>query len=148
MESYKTFKVNLPNGKDKNVTIKIHKNKNDYFLTDDKIWVRNFAKTNVKPLDINNFYNEKEIQLLLDNEIKNHELQTFDFASEIKQNKKVLIISDGYGFQNSSTWLDQIPNDVKIIANYGACRFWNSKRMPNYMVATNPFSDEIGRAHV
>ena len=143
MESYKTFKVNLPNGKDKNVTIKIHKNKNDYFLTDDKIWVRNFAKTNVKPLDINNFYNEKEIQLLLDNEIKNHELQTFDFASEIKQNKKVLIISDGYGFQNSSTWLDQIPNDVKIIANYGACRFWNSKRMPNYMVATNPFSDAL-----
>jgi hypothetical protein len=68
MEFYKTFKVNLSENRDKNVTIKIHKNKNEYFLTDDKIWIRNFAKSNVKPVDINNFYSESEIQLLLINE--------------------------------------------------------------------------------
>lgn len=143
MEFYKAFKVNLPDGKDKNVTIKIHKNKNDYFLTDDKIWIRNFAKTNVKPLDINNFYSENEIQLLLSNEIKNSEVQTFDLLSEIKDTKKILIISDGYGFKEANTWLDDLPKDIKIIANYGACRFWNSKRLPNYMFVTNPFDDAL-----
>lgn len=143
MEFYKTFKVNLPDGKDKNVTIKIHKNKNDYFLTDDNIWVRNFAKTTAKPLDINNFYSENEIKMLLDNEVKNSELQTLDLFSELKDTKKVLIISDGYGFDKSSKWLDELPNDVKIIANYGACRFWKAKRLPSYMLVTNPFSDAL-----
>jgi hypothetical protein len=143
MQFYKTFKVNLPSGKEKNIVIKSHKNKNEYFFTDDKIWVRNFAKTNVKPSDINNFYSEEEIQMLLNNEVKNNEIQTLDLMSEIKDFKKVLIISDGYGFKDASTWLDQIPNDVKIIANYGACRFWNSKRLPNYMLVTNPFDDAL-----
>jgi hypothetical protein len=143
MEFYKTFKVNLPENRDKNVTIKIHKNKNEYFLTDDKIWIRNFAKSNVKPVDINNFYSESEIQLLLINETKNHEVETFDFTSEIKTCKKILIISDGYGFKDSSQWIDQLPSDVKIITNYGACRFWNAKRLPDYMVITNPFDDAL-----
>ena len=53
MQSYKSFKVNLPNNKEKNVTIKLHKNKNDYYLTDENIWVRNFLKQNVVPKDIN-----------------------------------------------------------------------------------------------
>jgi len=143
MEFYKTFKVNLPEGKEKNVTIKSHKNKNDYFLTDDKIWVRNFFKLNAKPIDINNFHTEDEIKLLLSNEIKNQETVTFDFASEIKNSKKALIISDGFGFNDFSNIINQIPSDVKIIANYGACRFWNSKRLPNYMVITNPFDDAL-----
>lgn len=143
MEFYKTFKVNLPSKKEKNVTIKLHKNKNDYFLTEDKIWIRNFSKINAKSLDINNFYNDKEIQLLLSNEIKNNEIQTFDFMSEIKNTKKILIVSDGYGFQNFHEWIDKLPSDVKIIANYGACRFWNAERLPNYMVITNPFDDAL-----
>ena len=33
IQSYKSFKVNLHNNKEKNVTIKLHKNKNDYYLT-------------------------------------------------------------------------------------------------------------------
>ena len=143
MEFYKTFKLKIPNNKEKNITIKIHKNKNEYFLTDDKIWVRNFAKNNAKPIDINNFYSESEIKTLLDNEIKNQELQTFDFSSELKESKKILIISDGYGFENAAEWLNNIPNDVKIIANYGACRYWDSKRLPNYMIMNNPFEDAL-----
>jgi len=143
MESYKTFKVNLPDNKEKNITLRQHKNKNDYFFTDDKIWIRDFSKVNAKPIDINNFYSESEIKMLLINETKNQEIQTFDFTSEIKTNKKVLIISDGLGFKDAASWIDTIPSDVKIITNYGACRFWNSKRLPNYMVITNPFDDAL-----
>jgi hypothetical protein len=143
MQFYKNFKVNLPEGKEKNVIIKLHKNKNEYFLTDDKIWVRNFTKTGIKPVDINNFYSEKEIQLLLNNEVKNGEIQTLDLMSEIKNIRKVLIISDGYGFDETEKLLASLPNDVKIIANYGACRFWDFKRLPNYMVITNPFDDAL-----
>lgn len=143
MEFYKNFKVNLPANKEKNVSIKIHKNKNEYFLTEDKIWVRNFAKIGIKPIDINNFYFEKEIQMLLDNEIKNGELQSLDLMSELKDVKKILIISDGYGFKEAGNLIEQLPNDVKIITNYGACRFWEFKRLPNYMVITNPFDDAL-----
>lgn len=143
MDFYKTFKLKIPNNKEKKIVIKIHKNKNEYFLTDDKIWVRNFAKSNAKPIDINNFYSESEIKILLENELRNQEIKTFDFSSEVKENKKILIISDGYGFENSFNWIDKVPSDVKIIANYGACRRWNSKRLPNYMVMNNPFEDAL-----
>ena len=81
--------------------------------------------------------------MLLNNEIKNSELSTLDLMSEIKDAKKILIISDGYGFENAKLWIDQLPNDVKIVANYGACRFWNFKRLPNYMVVNNPFDDAL-----
>ena len=141
MDFFKTFKVNLAEKKEKTVTIKLHKNKNEYFLTSDKIWVRNYNKINANPIDINNLYNENEIEMLLANEIKNNELSTLDLMSELKEIKKILIISDGFGFEDSEKLISNLPNDVKIIANYGACRFWKHKRLPNYMVATNPFDD-------
>jgi hypothetical protein len=143
IQSYKSFKVNLHNNKEKNVTIKLHKNKNDYYLTDENIWVRNFLKQNVVPKDINNFYGKEEVKTLLENEMVNQEIQTLDFFSETITHKKILIISDGFGFSDSSSWLDRLPKDVKIITVYGASRFWKSKRLPDYMVFTNPFEDSL-----
>ena len=115
MQFYKTFKVNLPSGKDKNIVIKSHKNKNEYFFTDDKIWVRNFAKTNVKPSDINNFYSEEEIQMLLNNEVKNNEIQTLDLMSEIKDFKKVLRWYDY--FENESNLIILDINDCRTLGD-------------------------------
>lgn len=141
--TYKTFKVRLEDNKEKSITIKLHKNKNEYFLTEDNIWVRNFFKSNVTPKDINNFYKQNEIDVILQNEIKNQEKNMLDFFSETINHKKILIIADGYGFQNSSEWLDKLPTDIKIITVYGASRFWNSKRLPNYMVLTDPFETSL-----
>lgn len=137
----KTTRVKLGENKYQDILIKQHKNNNEYLLNKDGIWIRNFCKKNCVAKDINQLYGKHEIEILLQNEHNNQKSSFIDYFSENIVNKKVLIISDGWGYNPNNYWIDNIPEDVKIISVHGSLRFWKNNRLPNYYVFTNPFDN-------
>lgn len=143
MQALKKQRIKISDNVYQDIFIKQHKNKNEYLLTKDNIWIRNFTKTNCLAKDINNLYEKSEIEILLQNEINNQRTNYIDLFSENIANKKVLIISDGFGYNQTNYWINNIPKDVKIMCVHGSLRFWKNQRLPNYYTFTNPFDSSI-----
>ena len=143
MHRLKTQRVKLGENNYQDIIIKNHANNNDYFLNKDNLWIRNFGKRNCVAEDINNLYEKSEIEILLQNEVNNQKSKYIDLFSENITNKKVLIISDGFGYSSQNYWIDNIPSDVKIICVHGSLRFWKNQRLPDYYVFTNPFENSM-----
>ena len=51
--------------------IKKHSNGNQYLLTEQNMWVRNFDKSHVSYLDINKTITDKDHFIFLENEVQN-----------------------------------------------------------------------------
>ena len=68
-------------GEKETVNVKVNEDRNEYSKSDD-IWIRNPNKQNVSPIDINNYFNEEEIKILVENEIKNSKLNIPDIEIE------------------------------------------------------------------
>ena len=119
--------------------IKKHSNKNEYLLTYAGMWVRNFHKMNVPYIDINKITQTNEYALLLKNEIINTKNRYAWIDSEDFQHDKIVIVSDGYKFEEMNKVLEKLPKDVAIMAVNGALTKWKGSRTPTYYVVNNPY---------
>lgn len=115
---------------------------NQYCLTKNNMWVRNFTIDQVPFCDINKTIEKKDYFLFLQNETKNSlEKYTWIDSEEI-QMTDVLIVSDGYDFERKHKILENIPKDVTIIGVNGALSKWNvASRNINWYVANNPYEE-------
>lgn len=128
--------------------IKKHKNRNDYINTSDGVWVRNFAKTGVSPIDINNFLSEEDYRYVLNNEFKNRKVRFSDLLQKDKYQNAV-IVSDGFDFESKQEILAKLSyKEVAIIATNGALRDWKLvgqkavlKRAITWFVVNNPYPE-------
>lgn len=122
--------------------IKKTTNGNQYLLTPQNKWVRNFTNTKMPFVDINNTIESKDHFVFLQNEVKNGfgRMQWID--SEIISHQDILIVSDGYDFHEKHKILANLPKSVIIIAVNGALAKWNvSNRAINYYVVNNPYAE-------
>lgn len=132
--------------------IKKHKNKNQYYLTEDEIWVRNFTMPNSQYADINNDINI-DYKFILDNEVKNNMMKLSQIDGENINFNKIIIVSDGFNFIKDQEILSKINKDVAILAVNGALNKWKligslcpeglSKRMINYYIINNPYEEAM-----
>ncbi len=123
--------------------IKNHINRNDYCLSKSGHWVRDFTKRMVKPHDINDISTLDDIKLMIENEFKNEikKYQSLENSGGMSHDK-IVIIGDGYGFENSMKLIEELPSDVVIIGVNGAFAKWMSeKRRLNYYVINNPYQE-------
>lgn len=121
-------------GEKETVNVKVNEDRNEYSKSDD-IWIRNPNKQNVSPIDINNYFNEEEIKILVENEIKNSKLNIPDIEIENFNWETVVIVSNGYGFyKNHKNIFDKINISQKkvVLSVNNSLRFWESAKVPQY----------------
>lgn len=121
--------------------LKKHRNKNDYVLAKGGIWIRDFTKPMIKAIDINNIISIPDMQIMLRNEMTNHEklyqkIETEDFTHE-----NIVIIGDGYNHKEKQTLLEALPADVAVIGVNKAFSTWDCSRRLNYYVVNNPYEE-------
>lgn len=131
--------------------MRIKKFKNNEYVFCDGIWVRNFCKTS-SPLDINSISPE-DIEILLQNELLNARtsgLQLDDLNSVEMRN--LIIISDGYGWNEKQFVLGGIPNTLaKTIGVNGSLAKWKMvgeksevQRTMTFYLVNNPYGECMG----
>lgn len=120
--------------------IKRHANGNQYLLTPQNKWVRNFANRNAPFIDLNETISQQDHFQFLQNEVQNgfNRMQWVD--SEKLYHDDIVIVSDGYGFAKKQALLSKLPKNVTIIGVNGALAKWeNAGRSINYYVVNNPY---------
>src|SRR5688572_2433845 len=95
--------------------IKTHRNRNDYYYAGHGLWVRNFTKKNVTPMDINDLVPGQDMPILLNNENTNQNKMLQRIDTESFRHSKMVIVSDGYKFKELHKSLDRLPSDVVIM---------------------------------
>lgn len=125
--------------------IKKHASKNEYLRAGD-VWVRNFAKPKMFPLSINQMYAKEDFQHIISNENKNSKYPMISDENIVF--RKLVIISDGYGFAERHKIIQKFPKEVGVLAVNGALRQWTlmsteykSQRPINGYVVNNPYSE-------
>jgi hypothetical protein len=78
----------------------------------------------------------------LENETKNSLEKCAWIDSESFQMRDVVIVSDGYGFQNKQKILSKLPKSTTIIGVNGSLIKWNlTDRVMNWYVVNNPYRE-------
>jgi hypothetical protein len=122
--------------------IKKYKNGNEYLLTPQGMWVRNFTKQFVPYKDINKTINQEDYFLFLQNEIINGKQRYPWIDTENLFHENIVIVSDGFDFKSMHQLLGSLPSNVAIIAVNGALAKWEvTSRNPNYYVVNNPYKE-------
>lgn len=120
--------------------IKNHPNRNDYCLSKYGYWVRDFTKRLAKPYDINDMASLEDIQLMANNEIKNS-IKKYQILENNINHEKIVIIGDGYNFEENVKIIENLPPDVIVIGVNGSFAKWKSNRRLNYYVVNNPYQE-------
>lgn len=115
--------------------IKKHRNRNEYFFSGYG-WVRNFTKSNVNPVDINNFIPEKEMQILLENELANKLKMLQKIDTEPFKHNNILILGSGFNFNEKQ---NLIPDNCIVIGVNESLKLFNKKM--HYYVVNNPYKE-------
>lgn len=128
--------------------IKKHSSHNEYYLTKNGLWVRNYTKS-AKPLDINNLTDPHDFPLLMQNEITNRSFNLTDIGSEHVQFKRCIIVSDGYRFDELKQHLCDLPSDICVIGVNRSLAKWTDdgkllRRKMNFFVINNPYKEAMG----
>lgn len=125
--------------------VKKHKNKNKYILSD-KIYVRDFTDDYPLPVDLNEFANEEDKDIFIDNEMNNFSKRYPEF--EINSYEKIIIVNSGYDFKEKHLILNEVKKDVCIIAVNNSLKDWhlltrlsNMDRIINYYLVNNPYKE-------
>lgn len=121
--------------------IKKKSNKNEYLLTPQNMWVRNFTKDLVPNIDINKTITSEDHFVFLKNEFRNTKSRYAWIDTEKIYHKKVVIVCDGYGFAEKHKLLTKLPKDVAIIGVNGSLKKWSINRSMNYYVINNPYKE-------
>jgi hypothetical protein len=121
--------------------VKKHRNKNEYYYAGNNLWVRNFTKKSVSAIDINNLIPEVDMPIMLGNETINHSKMIQHIETESITHEKIVIVSDGYKFNEKQKLLEQLPNDVIVIGVHETLNKWANNKKMNYYVVNNPYPE-------
>jgi len=122
------------------------KHQNEYLFTPEKMWVRNPYKI-AKAIDINNLSTKEDYLTYLKNETYNKKLKCLKIDSDKRLKKNIVIVSDGYDFENKQKILAQLPyKEVTIIGTNRSLAKWNMirgdiKRSMDFYVVNNPYEE-------
>lgn len=118
--------------------------KNEYVAAEG-IWVRNFAKECVSPLNLSPLVGRDEYVRLVENEEANRTLQIINVSDEDIGYRKMVIVSDGHDFDRRHRIISQFPSDVAVVAVNRAMLKWKlmeiERRPINIYVVNNPYSE-------
>lgn len=129
------------------MNIKKHSNGNEYIRAGD-IWIRNFTKTGVAPVQLDGLFLKDDFEIILRNERLNSNYPKI--SNETINFKKIVIVSDGYGFDEKQNILSKLPKDVCILATNRVLAKWKlflpsvpveSRRAINGYVVNNPYKE-------
>jgi hypothetical protein len=127
--------------------IKKHPSGNDYVACEN-VWVRDFTKKSINPLQLTHMFDHSDYHLLLKNEEMNKNYP--NIANEKIAFKGAVIVSDGYDFEKRHLFLNQLPKDIAILAVNRALAKWGlmslkipsqSRRTINAYVVNNPYKE-------
>lgn len=123
--------------------IKKHPNGNEFLLTRENMWVRNFTKNGVPYVDLNKTYNSNDYFVFLKNEIQNSLERYAWIDTEDFYHEKVVILSDGFGFAEKHLKLAKmLPKEVAIIGVNQSLKMWKApERSMNYYLVNNPYDE-------
>jgi hypothetical protein len=141
----RSISVTNSNNEKENISIRTTKDRNEYSLTNN-LWIRNFTRDDTRPVDINDLYSENEIQLCIENEIKNSKLIVPNIATENFDIHTIVIISNGFGFRdNHKKLIESISTyeGKQIFCVNNTVLLWNAKKYPNFFL-TNSFNRPSG----
>lgn len=119
---------------------------NRYVLSRGGIWVRDFVGQGPGP-DINNLTSPEERVFLLGNRQKN--LASFPVVPGVWKHTrdKVLVVSDGNGFEKCGDVLAALPKDVYVVGVNRAWAKWGAKwRRMDLFLANNPYEEAVQMA--
>jgi hypothetical protein len=119
--------------------IKKHRNKNEYYLAGGGLWVRNFTKKNILPIDINSLIPDHDMKLMLHNETENRFKMLQRIDTESFSHPKIAIVGDGYGFEQGQSLLERLPPDVTVIGVNETLRRWANNQKMHYYVVNDPY---------
>jgi hypothetical protein len=121
--------------------IKKQSNGNQYLLTEQNKWVRNFNKTLVPYIDINDTIDPKDHFTFLKNEVQNNRRRYPWIDSENFLHENILIVSDGFDFKRKHKLLSNLPTNVTIMGVNRTLAKWECSRTMNYYVVNNPYEE-------
>lgn len=135
--------------------IKKFQDQNEYLLTEDGIWVRNFCPGDELSLRTAVNFNElaslRDCQLFLKNEVENQKLNSNRISGESIFLPKIVVVSDGFGFAEKHALLAALPyKDVAIFGVNGSLAKWSLierlspeglSRTMKFFIANNPYGE-------
>lgn len=126
--------------------IKKDKNRNEYIRAGG-VWVRNFAKFGVKPLNISKMLTREDYFDVIHNESSNRTRNIAPISEETFHFPNIVIVSDGHDFARKHKLLKNLPSHVAIMAVNRALAKWEMTdpqknwRPINFYVVNNPYSE-------
>ena len=106
------------------------------------MWVRDFTSEQVPFVDINQTVDSKDYFTFLQNETKNGMEKYTWIDTENFHFHDVVIVSDGYDFQNKQQLLSKLPKSTTIIGVNGSLAKWSlQERSLSWYVANNPYDE-------
>ena len=125
--------------------IRNHKNKNEY-INANNMWVRNFTKKKILPVDINNTTQPKDQKPLLLNEFINTKEKRINISNRRVYHPHIIIASDGLGFEEKQHIISEIPT-AAVLGVTRTLKKWKlmnadwpeNKRREMYYVVNNPY---------
>jgi len=121
--------------------IKKSSNGNQYLLTDQGKWVRNFCKTTVPFMDLNHTISSKDHFIFLKNEVQNSMNKHTWVDSEMFIHPNIVIISDGFDFQRKHKLLAELPKNVTVMGVNRSLAKWELNKSMSYYVVNNPYEE-------
>lgn len=127
--------------------IKKTKNNNEY-VSAGGIWVRDFTKENIPHVCISPMVEKKDYQKLLLNEDINRHHNYTNVAEEKISVENVVIVSDGYEFDQKHLMLKDLPTNVYVFGVNRVIPKWKlmdlsleQKRAINLYIVNNPYAE-------
>jgi len=116
--------------------MRIKKSNNNSYVNESGFWIRDFTQIKNRSIDINKFFDKEDMDLFIKNEKMNKRLMK---ATKPKEQKKVLIVSDGYALKEKQLFLDNIDNNTYVILTNNSIRYWELNH--NIYLVNNPYED-------
>lgn len=119
---------------------------NNEYIRAGGVMVRNFTKTNVVPVDVSNLFTIEDQEIVINNE--EHNKKYSDISREKFSFPKVLIVSDGWGFEERQSIIENLQKDIVIFAVNGALKSWkliysDHPRSINAYIINNPYPEAM-----
>lgn len=124
---------------------KIKETRNEY-ISAGGVWVRNFAVPICNPMNESCMIYKEDHATIVKNEYANHALNLSNIAEENFHFTKVVIVSDGFNFEEKCQFLHNVSPKVCVIAVNRALKKWplidSQKSRPiNLYVVNNPYEE-------
>lgn len=120
--------------------IKKHPTGNEYIKVD-HIWVRNFTKNYLSPLQLSHLFKPSDYPIILENEKLNTNFPKISNEKIIF--RKIVIVSDGHQFAEKHKILESLPKDVGVFAVNGVLKKWSIKKSINGYIINNPYIESL-----